>query len=265
MSFCQSGLIRYFTFESLVKAGALNAVVTRQGGVSPSPWNSLNVGGTVGDDPDRVSENRSRLFHALDISTSSVFDVWQVHGVQVVCTNTARPQDEIHQKADAILTDNLEVTLFMRFADCVPIFLLDPVKKVVGLVHAGWQGTVKGVLSHTIAVMHSQYGSKNTDIIAGIGPSIGPDHYEVGENVALLVKRAFGAECEKFLRHDQDVNGFMCIKFDLWQANRYLLKQAGLRTIELAGICTACHLEDWYSHRAEKGSTGRFGAIISLR
>jgi polyphenol oxidase len=264
MPFHRSGLIRYFEFESLMQAGAFNAVVTRQGGVSPSPWSSLNVGGTVGDDPNRVSENRSRLFHALDISTSSVFDVWQVHGVQVVCTNTARPQDEMHQKADAILTDNLNVTLFMRFADCVPIFLFDPVKNVIGLVHAGWQGTVKGVINHTVAVMESRYDSKTNDIMAGIGPSIGPDHYEVGEDVALQVRRAFGGECEKLLCYDHSLNGQTLIKFDLWQANRYLLQQAGLQIIEIAGICTACHLKDWYSHRAEKGATGRFGAIISL-
>jgi polyphenol oxidase len=275
MSFQQSGDIRYFIFDSLVEAGANNAVVTRHGGVSPHPWASLNLGGTVGDSPSYVTENRARFFKALKRSVNSVFDVWQVHGSEVVCSKHPRPLHQAHQKADAIITDNPGVTLFMRFADCVPVFLHDPKKKAVGLVHAGWQGTVKGVISRAVEVMDVQYGSNPSDIIAAIGPSIGPDHYEIGEDVATQVQDEFGMASEQFMqkvknetnpdeRNQQNV-GQDRFKLDLWQANYYLLQQAGVKTIMLSGICTACHLDDWYSHRAENGKTGRFGAVIWLQ
>ena len=143
MPFHQSDEIRYYTFESLEDAGICHAAITRQGGVSPQPWSSLNVGGTVGDDAGRVRENRRRSFRALGSPFESLFDVWQVHGTEVVCAKRRARLSQPHLKADAILTDQPGVTLFMRFADCVPIFLYDPLKKVVGLVHAGWQGTVK--------------------------------------------------------------------------------------------------------------------------
>ena len=265
MSFYQSGSIRYFVFDFLNDAGALNAVITRRGGTSPEPWLSLNVGGTVGDDPERVLENRKRTFEALNRSFSSMFDVWQVHGTDVVCTDSPRAFEEVHCKADAMLTDCPDVTLFMRFADCVLIFLFDPVRKVVGLVHAGWQGTVKRIVSYTLEVMSDKYASKPGDILAGIGPSIGPDHYEIGEDVSLQVRNAFGIESSQFLQSCNGGDGVLHVKFDLWSANYFLLQEAGVKEVEVSKICTACNLDDWYSHRAEEGRTGRFGAAIALQ
>jgi YfiH family protein len=265
MTFRQSGSVRFFVFDLFEDEGVVNAVITRRGGTSPEPWSSLNVGGTVGDDPERVVDNRKRTFEALDKPVSSLFDVWQVHGTDVVCTDSPRSFAEAHKKADAILTDRPEVTLFMRFADCVPIFLYDPVRKVVGLVHAGWQGTVKRVVSHTIETMCEEYNSKPGDILAGIGPSIGPDHYEIGEDVSLHVRNAFGDVSSQFLQSCNGGDGVLRVKFDLWGANHFLLQEAGVREIEVSKICTSCNLGDWYSHRAEKGRTGRFGAAIALQ
>ena len=167
---------------------------TRQGGVSPQPWAALNVGGTVGDDPQRVLENRQRTFHALGLELESLYDVWQVHGTQVVCADAPRPAEQAHLRADAILTDRPGVTLFMRFADCVPVFLYDPTRKVIGLVHAGWKGTVQRAAAEAVAVMEAQYGSRADDILAAIGPSIGAHHYEVGAEVSSLVRQVFGAD-----------------------------------------------------------------------
>lgn len=265
MPFRQSGSVRYFMFDSIDQAGALNATVTRRGGVSPSPWDSLNVGATVGDDPQRVLDNRWRTFLAVKRPFTSVFDVWQVHGTEVVCSVAPRPLEEKHRMADAILTNRPEVTLFMRFADCVPIFLYDPFRQVVGLVHAGWQGTVKRVITRTIKTMQEHYGSQPKDILAGIGPSIGPDHYEVGEDVSEQVRDTFGKQASLLLQSCKGGERDSRVKFDLWSANRLLLERAGVEQIEVSGICTACHLEDWYSHRAENGKTGRFGAVIGLR
>jgi YfiH family protein len=265
MPFQNLDSIRYLTMDILQDAPVVQAVFTRCGGVSTEQWSSLNVGGTVGDDPGHVAENRRLSFQAAGRSIESLFDVWQVHSADVVCTAAPRPPHIPHQKADAILTSEPGVTLFMRFADCVPILLCDPVRKVIGLAHSGWAGTVKRVSASAVQAMHDRYGTQPGDILAAIGPSIGPDHYEVGENVIEQVETAFGQDGQALLpgRRIRD-DGSPAAYFDLWSANRLVLEEAGVRKIELASICTACHTEDWYSHRAEAGKTGRFGALISL-
>jgi YfiH family protein len=257
MSFIQRNTLRYLQFDSLPTR---HAIFTRHGGVSPEPWGSLNVGGTVGDDLARVKENRLLSFQALGCKPESIFDVWQVHSADVVYAHAPRPVDESYRQADIILTDKSEVTLFMRFADCVPILVYDPHKAVIGVSHAGWMGTLRDVATKTIQAMRKHYNSNPADIIACIGPSIGPDHYEVGADVILQVMQKFGDESEQLLISN---NGK--IHFDLWRTNKLLLERAGVGTVEVAGICTACHTEDWYSHRAEKGRTGRFGALITLQ
>ena len=260
MQFHQNNAIRYGTFESLDdQAGLCHAVFTRAGGVSPEPWASLNQGGTVGDDREHVIENRKRAFDAMRLEVSSIYDVWQVHGIDCICAEQPRPLDEPHKKADIILTQKPGITLFMRFADCVPILLFDPVKRVIGLAHAGWQGTVKKVPLHAVNAMQSKFNSDPADIIACIGPSIGPDHYEVRHDVISQVEMAFGSGSKELLSN-QDGKVFL----NLWKANELTLQEAGVSKVEIAGICTACHTEDWYSHRAELGKTGRFGALISL-
>jgi len=257
MPFSQNNRLRFYQFNSL---HIRHAVFTRHGGVSPEPWSSLNLGGTVGDEIERVRTNRFLSFEVMECKPDSIFDVWQVHSADAVCADAPRKFDEPYQKADIILTDKPDVTLFMRFADCVPILVHDPAKGVIGLSHAGWLGTVRDVAGVTIHTMREQYGSDPSDIIACIGPSIGPDHYEVGEDVVTQVKQTFGDDASLMLPlHDERIH------FDLWKANQYLLERAGVNQIELAGICTACHTDDWFSHRAEKGRTGRFGALISLK
>lgn len=249
--------LRYFRFNLLQDVP--HAVFTRRGGVSPAPWASLNLGGTVGDDPMRVRENRRRALHALGLEETSVYDVWQVHSAQVVVAQAARPAHMPHVQADAILTGQRGVTLLMRFADCVPILLYDPQRQVVGIVHAGWQGTVRKVVREAVLQMQATFGTQPADLLAAIGPSIGPDHYEVGKDVVEAVEQTFGTDSSALLpRCDGRVF------FDLWAANRLLLEQVGVRQIEMAALCTACHTEDWFSHRAEKGRTGRFGALIAL-
>ena len=256
MSIVHLNGLRYYRFGSLKTK---HAIFTRHGGLSPEPWASLNVGSTVGDDLSRVRRNRIRSFEAVDSEPDSIFDVWQIHSADVVCAQAPRPSSESYRQADIILTDRPEVTLFMRFADCVPILLHDPRRGVIGLAHAGWMGTLGDVATITVHAMHKNYGSNPADITAGIGPSIGPDHYEIGADVILQVMQKFGDESERYLKSQRGK-----IHFNLWEANRLLLERAGVGQIELSSICTACHTEDWFSHRAEKGRTGRFGALICL-
>ena len=259
MSFSNNNGVRYYSFDIFPRA-LKQAVFTRQGGVSPAPWDSLNVGGTVGDDATRVRENRARSFAALGRTFESLFDVWQVHSADVVYADAPRPANVDHHKADVILTDKPEVTLYMRFADCVPILLYDQNKGVVGIAHAGWLRTVRGTSAAAVHAMIGHYGSRPPDIMAAIGPSIGADHYEVGPDVVLQVELSFGGDAKRLIEVREGKT-----YLDLWAANRLHLEKSGVEQIEIAGLCTACHLDDWFSHRAEKGKTGRFGALIALQ
>lgn len=260
MPFNQPDSIKYYYSDLLAEKKLIHAVFTRRGGLSPEPWASLNVGGLRGDDPERVYQNRVLSFKTMGREPGSVYDVWQVHSSDVLCADGPRPQTVRHRKADAILTDRPEVTLFMRFGDCVPILLYEPNRRVIGIVHAGWIGTVNGIVTETIIAMQSEYHCHSKDIKALIGPSIAAHHYEVGTEVVGQVERAFNQDASEIIIHDEGST-----YFDLWRANQLLLEKKGVREIEVSGICTACELDDWYSHRGESGRTGRFGALMALR
>ena len=260
MPFHQPDRVRFLTFDSLDSSAITHAAFTRIGGVSPQPWAELNVGLTVGDDPQRVAENRRLSFEAVGRDIHSLSDSWLVHDTGVKIYDTPRtPAQTPPPKADIVLTDRPEVTLYMRCADCAPIYFHDPVKRVVGLAHAGWLGTVKGVARAAVEAMQSRYGSNPADLRTVVGPSIGPDRYEVGHDVIDLVEEAFGVEASNLLPQYQGAT-----HFNLWSANRLVLESAGVGHIEVSGECTAMHNHLWFSHRAEKGKTGRFGALIGL-
>ncbi len=258
MPFQEHNELRYFSFD-IFATSVTQAVFTRRGGVSPAPWHSLNLGGSVGDDPARVVENRLRSFDALGRAHASIHDVWLVHGTDIVYADAPRSLAQASQRADIILTDNPEVSLFMRFADCVPLLFHDPKKHVIGVAHAGWMGTVKGIAKTTIEGMQSRYGCQPENILVGIGPSIGVDHYEVHEDVTLQFREKYGKDAERVIQTRAGKS-----YLDLWAANEIQLQNAGVEQIQVSGLCTACHLDDWFSHRAEKGKTGRFGALMAL-
>jgi len=152
-----------------------------------------------------------------------------------------------------------QVSLFMRYADCLPLLFYDPVQYAIALAHAGWKGTVQRVASKAVAAMAQHFGSKASDLIVAIGPGICVEHYEVGDSVIREVEQAFGDAAQSLL---PGVNG--STHFDLLAANQLALKEAGVNQIELAGICTAADPQDWFSHRAEGGKTGRFGVLLAL-
>ena len=260
MGFVEKQGLRYFQFELFKDQPIFHAVLTRRGGFSKPPFDSLNTGGTVGDDKQDVLANHQRIYDVLGFDFYSRFDVWQVHETRVICADAPREPGTLHTKADGILTDKTALTLFMRFADCVPILLYDPDKKVIGIVHAGWQGTYKQIARVAVEKMAACYGSEPAEILVGIGPSICQDCYEVGPEVYDGFEQSFGEAAKKYFTWQGGKR-----HLDLWSANRDILAAAGVGQIETAGICTACHLEDWYSHRAENGKTGRFGVLMSFR
>jgi len=251
--------LKIYQFNTFHGTGLIHGVFTRHGGISPAPWDSLNVGSTVGDEASRVKANKRLALAAFQRSEASLYEVWQTHSAAIVEVTSPRGGRDLVQ-ADGIITDRPAVTLMMRFADCVPLVLYDARRHAAGLVHAGWLGTVRKTAAAAVQAMMRAYGSRPADLQAGIGPSIGPDHYEVGEDVQARVRDAFGEAAESFL---PVVDGQ--VHFDLWSANRWLLEREGLGDVEVAGVCTACEPADWYSHRGERGRTGRFGAVVALQ
>ena len=260
MKLHNQGDIRYVTGDSLNSDKVTHAFFMRYGGISPYPYNSLNFGSTVGDEPINVTENKQRAFRSLGLNYGMVYDVWQVHSTTVVVASGPRLPGIPHEKADIILTDHSDVVLLMRFADCVPMLFYDQYRRVIGIAHAGWQGTLKGVAKEAVQALREKFKSNPEDLIVVIGPSIGPDHYQIGADVAGKVVDAFGDNASRVLQHDY---GFVYL--NLWLANRIQLEETGVSQIESMDICTACHVDDWYSHRAQHGKTGRFGALIALK
>ena len=249
----------YYQFDCWHHAPLRHGVFTRHGGVSKGPFDTLNVGGMLGDSQANVLENSRRIYHTLGLHPRQVCTVWQVHGADTVFVNGPQPQRKWLARADGMVTQRTDIGLAMRYADCVPVLFYDQVQHALGLAHAGWRGTVAGVVCAVVAAMQTAFGSVAADIQAAIGPSIGPEHYQVGEEVVAAVQSRFGST-EGLIARAADGSAYL----NLWAANRRLLESVGVQHIEVAGICTAQRTDDFYSHRAEKGKTGRFGAVMAL-
>ena len=238
------------------------AVFGRQGGVSAAPFDSLNLSYAVGDDPTAVAENMARAAVAVGWEPGRIVSPRQVHGrhVEVVGRGSSFSAEPL--EADALVTDETGVLLMMKFADCVPIILWDPVHAVVGLVHAGWKGTMLGAPAAALEVMSQRFGSVSSEILAGIGPSIGPCCYQVGSELVRLAEASFpGAN---LVRPGRDGSPYL----DLWKANGETLRREGVSedNLMVAGVCTRCRHDLFFSHRAAGGGpSGRFGVVAGLR
>lgn len=246
----------YYRFARLP---LIHGIFTRRGGASVPPWDGLNVGSTVGDDPQAVEKNHALMWQALALDELQAATVWQVHGAKTIVATQPTPDRDKLDQADGIITSQPDLALVMRFADCVPIFLYDNTRGIIGLAHAGWRGTVAGAGPSAVRKMGEAFGSRPSDIWAGIGPSIGPSRYEVGPEVVEAVRQAFG-QTDGLVRRVE--NSFY---LDLWAANQLALHNEGVEHIDMAGICTASHTDDFFSHRAENGQTGRFGVVLTLK
>jgi len=252
----------YYQFERLAgHAGLVHGVFTRRGGVSAPPFDTLNVGSTVGDNLAHVRENRARMAAAMSVRDEETRTTWQVHGAEVLVVRAGEAPSWPPPKADGVVTADPGVPLVMRFADCVPLLLYDPVKRAIGLAHAGWRGTLAGAGPATVRAMAEAFGSRPQDIIAGIGPSIGPCCYEVGPEVVDAVQRVFHGAHNLILPSPNGGRPHL----DLWAANERALRAAGVHQIEVSEMCTYCLRSEFYSHRREQGKTGRFGALIALQ
>jgi polyphenol oxidase len=256
----QSGEIRFITFPALESDPRIaHGIFQRHGGCSPEPWKSLNLSTTVGDSKENVIENRIRIMCTLGFPEDDFFDVWQVHSATVVVAENPRSREQNYIQADAILTNKPGVVLLMRFADCVPILFYDQKKCVIGLAHAGWMGTVNKITKVVVEKMKQHYGSRVNEIQAFIGPSISMEKYPIGPEVAEKVKSAFPASWRSLIS-ERNNNTFL----DLWKSNEFAMREAGVEQITISGVCTASNSLNWFSHRAEKGKTGRFAVLFAI-
>lgn len=243
-------------------------VTTRQGGASEGAYASFNPGEYSGDNPEAVRANRKLLSDAIGIPSERIFAPFQVHGTEIRSIEPfflSLPLDEqrvyLHG-VDALVTDVPGVCIAVSTADCVPILLYAPDVKAVAAVHAGWRGTVQSIAAKTVRFLMDEYGADSCLMKAGIAPSIGPDAFEVGEEVVDAFRQA-GFEMPRILKRNADTGK---AHIDLWEANRLQLLAAGLSAgnIELAGICTYTHPDEFFSARRLGIKSGRIFSGIFL-
>jgi hypothetical protein len=275
--------LRLLTWPALDAAGVAAAVTARDGGVSDGPYATLNLSLSVGDDPARVLENRRRLATALDAGLSDFVFARQVHGAGVAVVGDADRGSGTHSLndaidgADALVTTTPGVMLAILTADCLPVVLHDPVAGVLACVHAGWRGTVAGVTAAAVAALRD-LGSHPSDIVAGLGPAIAGDRYQVGPDVHEAVTAAFGTAAAAFLRPDLRPGTGPGLRpgtgpgrwlLDLPAANRHALREAGVpdAQIHASTIPTGTGptgTGDFFSDRAAR-PCGRLALIARLR
>jgi YfiH family protein len=258
----QRGDLRVLAWPVFDEFGVDVMVTSRHGGVSAGAYATLNLSFAVGDRLENVLENRRRAAAALGADLSDFVFGTQVHGaVARVVTRADRGRGAAAPggtagDADALITTDPGTVLAVLVADCVPIVLYDPRAHVLACVHAGWRGTVARVAEAAVGAM-ADLGARPEHVIAGIGPAIAPDRYQVGEEVAGAARDCFGERASLVLRPD-DAGRWL---FDLWGANRLILTEAGVQRIHLAAVPTGA---DFFSDRAAR-PCGRFAAIARLR
>lgn len=252
----ENGMPTYH-FENLAMGGQVHAVFTRLGGASRGPFSTLNVGNSVGDDGAAVAENHARIYAHLGLGADRVVSPHQVHGNRIAVV-TAEHAGQVIPSTDGLVTNTPQLTLLLRFADCQPILLYDPKHHALGLVHAGWRGVAQGIARRGVEAMQEAFGTEPRDLVAGLGPAIGPCCYTVGHKVAAAMGYALPNWSQAM--HIQE-DGW---RFDLSAANAQQLAASGVQNIEQAGLCTSCRNDEFFSHRADNGQTGRFAVVAYL-
>ena len=258
--------VTYLSSEAFEQAGGVaHGFSTRLGGVSTGIYESLNLGSTRGDDPEHVRENYRRFFAAVGADVDTVAMTNQVHGDVVRAVTTADIKsgllDREPYEADGLVTDIPGVALVIFSADCLPVLLYDPVRRVIAAVHAGWRGTASGIVERAVEKM-AFYGCRPEDILAAIGPGISRCCFETHEDVPNAMTAALGVRATPFLSPIE--NGKF--KVDLKGINAMRLERAGLLCthIFVSPDCTACQPQKYWSHRATGGVRGSQAAVIQI-
>jgi len=226
---------------------------TRHGGVSPAPYQSLNLGKNTADVPFNVAENRRRFCAALGFQPAQMAWSKQVHGDQIRYATTPGGAEGF----DALVTNVPGILLAVSVADCTPILVYDARQQAVGAVHAGWRGTAAEIVAKTLNFMQKAFGTSGEDCFAYIGACIDECSFEVGDEVAAAFAepfKRFDAECSKYFVDLKKANAAQLLAFGLPKAH-----------IEISPYCTMRHAADFFSHRKDQGVTGRGMGVIGLR
>lgn len=261
--------VLYIQFKNLSATGIVkHGFSTRKGGVSTGIFSSMNLNFKRGDDPDAVLENYRRMAAALNMRVEDMVLSDQTHttNVRVITEEDRgkgilRPQD--YSDVDGMITNVPGIVLVTSYADCVPLYFVDPVRKAIGLSHSGWKGTVDHIGQKTVWKMHEVYGSEPKDIVAAIGPSICQSCYEVSDDVAEAFRANFTADEAADILLDKGNGKY---QLDLWKANWYVLTDADIlpEHLSVTDLCTACHPDLLWSHRKTNGQRGGLSAFLSL-
>ena len=242
---------------------------TRMEGVSEGCYASMNLSFTKGDDPEKVRENYRRMADMLGMDMERMTLSFQTHttNVRLVTEEDAGKgivKERDYTDVDGLITNILGITLVTFYADCVPLYFVDPIRKAVGLSHSGWRGTVHKIGKITVQAMADQYGSRPEDIVAIIGPSICQDCYEVSEDVILEFQKYYREDCQSELYYQKENGKY---QLNLWRANEIVMEEAGIlpENIHTTQWCTCCNPELLYSHRASKGKRGNLAAFLGLK
>ena len=247
----------------------LHGFSTRLGGVSKEHLYSMNLSFARGDREENVRENFQRIAHAVGFQAEKMVFTHQTH-----TTNVRKVTEEDWGKGfskerdysdvDGLITNVPQTVLTTFYADCVPIYLVDPVKKAIGLCHSGWRGTVGRISQVTIARMQKEYDSDPKDILAAVGPSICQNCYEVSGDVIEQFQGSFYEKYWKELFYQKENGKY---QLNLWKANEIILEEAGITKehISVTDICTCCNPQLLYSHRASKGQRGNLAAFLMIR
>lgn len=264
----ENGVV-YLTWPALEKIkGIRHAFSTRLGGVSEGYLSSMNLSYSRGDDPANVRENYRRFCEAAGFASEDIVTSDQTHTTNVryvtkedCGSGVTRARD--FQNVDGMITDEPGVVLATFYADCVPLYFVDPVHRAIGLSHSGWRGTVHKMGQETLRAMHEKFGTKPEDVLAAIGPSICQDCYEVSEDVIEEFRAAFPESLHPVLFYEKTDGKY---QLNLWEANRQIFLMAGVpeEQIYLPNLCTCCNPKLLYSHRASKGKRGNLAAFLSL-
>lgn len=263
----QKGDLVYYSFPALDGVeGVSHGFSTRLGGVSEGTFASMNLSFTRGDDAVAVRENFDRFCAAIGVKTDNVVISAQTHTANVKMVTAADrgrgvTREKEYTDVDGLITADPDVVLCTQYADCVPLFFVDPVKKVVATSHAGWRGTAAGIAAVTVDKMVAEYGCRPKDILAAIGPSIGLCCFEVDSPV-------YDAFCQVEVFDDTCYtdNGGGKYHIDLWQVNRRWLLKAGVpaENVTVTDLCTRCHPDLFWSHRKTGDARGSLAAFIAL-
>lgn len=266
----QVGEVLFLTYPILDQTGIVkHGFSTRIGGVSEGYLGSMNLSFTRGDKEEAVRENYMRMAKALRVDADSFVFSQQTHTTNVRAVSF---QDKgrglltplTYQDVDGLITNVPGLTLTTFYADCVPLYFVDPVHKAIGLSHSGWRGTVGRMGAVTLQRMQEEYGTDPANVIAAIGPSICQDCYEVSEDVIQEFQNTFEPKFHKQLFYRKENGKY---QLNLWAANEIVLTEAGVprEQIAITNVCTCCNGDKLFSHRASQGRRGNLAAFLALK